>query len=89
MLRGLKFLHSASVLHRDLKPSNLFLDQNCDLRIGDYGLARVAGDGESKLTEYVVTRWYRGEGRSGAARESRRVPAGCVRMRLRGSVSSS
>ena len=84
MLRGLKFLHSASVLHRDLKPSNLFLDANCDLRIGDYGLARVAGDGDPKLTEYVVTRWYRGEGRRGAARARRRVHAGCVRMRLRG-----
>ena len=35
------------------------MDQNCDLRIGDYGLARVAGDGQSALTEYVVTRWSR------------------------------
>ncbi|CAM4766198.1 unnamed protein product [Rotaria magnacalcarata] len=47
ILRGLKYIHSANVLHRDLKPSNLLLNTNCDLKICDFGLARVA------------TRWYR------------------------------
>ena len=51
-------MHSAGVLHRDLKPSNLFLDANCDLKIGDFGLARTTSETEF-MTEYVVTRWYR------------------------------
>lgn len=58
LLRGLKYVHSANVLHRDLKPSNLLLNANCDLKIGDFGLART----ESRvdfMTGYVVTRWYR------------------------------
>ncbi|KIZ03810.1 extracellular signal-regulated kinase1/2 [Monoraphidium neglectum] len=63
LLRGLKYIHSASVLHRDLKPSNLLVNANCDLRICDFGLARVgnqgAQEGVGMLTEYVVTRWYR------------------------------
>lgn len=42
ILRGLKYIHSANVLHRDLKPSNLLLNTNCDLKICDFGLARVA-----------------------------------------------
>ncbi|KAG0497066.1 hypothetical protein HPP92_001464 [Vanilla planifolia] len=58
ILRGLKYLHSAHVLHRDLKPSNLFLNGNCDLKIGDFGLARATSEADS-MTEYVVTRWYR------------------------------
>jgi len=41
MLRGLKYIHSASVLHRDLKPSNLLLNATCDLKICDFGLART------------------------------------------------
>ena len=59
ILRGLKYIHSASVLHRDLKPSNLLVNSNCDLAICDFGLARGFDDDAGKLTEYVVTRWYR------------------------------
>lgn len=62
ILRGLKYVHSASVLHRDLKPSNLLVNGNCDLKICDFGLARVSNPEENHggfLTEYVATRWYR------------------------------
>merc|ERR1719419_2151806 len=62
ILRGLKYIHSANVLHRDLKPSNLLLNTTCDLKICDFGLARVADpehDHTGFLTEYVATRWYR------------------------------
>ncbi|XP_068665692.1 mitogen-activated protein kinase homolog MMK1-like isoform X2 [Aristolochia californica] len=58
LLRGLKYIHSANVLHRDLKPSNLLLNANCDLKICDFGLARITSESEF-MTEYVVTRWYR------------------------------
>ncbi|KAF7151193.1 hypothetical protein RHSIM_Rhsim02G0086000 [Rhododendron simsii] len=58
ILRGLKYIHSANVLHRDLKPSNLLLNANCDLKICDFGLARVTSETDF-MTEYVVTRWYR------------------------------
>ena len=53
ILRGLKYIHSASVLHRDLKPSNLLVNSNCDLAICDFGLARGFDDDAGKLTEYV------------------------------------
>jgi len=62
ILRGLKYIHSANVLHRDLKPSNLLLNTTCDLKVCDFGLARVADpdhDHTGFLTEYVATRWYR------------------------------
>lgn len=63
VMRGLKYIHSASVLHRDLKPSNLLINQNCELKIGDFGMARgLSVDPEEHslfMTEYVATRWYR------------------------------
>ncbi|KAL2892146.1 Mitogen-activated protein kinase-like protein MMK2 [Bienertia sinuspersici] len=58
ILRGLKYIHSANVLHRDLKPSYLLLNANCDLKIGDFGLARTTSETDF-MTEYVVARWYR------------------------------
>ncbi|XP_067135261.1 mitogen-activated protein kinase 1-like isoform X2 [Centruroides vittatus] len=62
ILRGLLYIHSANVLHRDLKPSNILLNTCCDLKICDFGLARIADpdhDHTGFLTEYVATRWYR------------------------------
>ncbi|XP_069044041.1 mitogen-activated protein kinase 7 isoform X2 [Lepisosteus oculatus] len=63
LLRGLKYVHSANVIHRDLKPSNLLVNETCELKIGDFGMARGlsarADESRSFMTEYVATRWYR------------------------------
>eukprot|EP00168_Porphyra_purpurea_P011039 TRINITY_DN2774_c0_g1_i4.p3 TRINITY_DN2774_c0_g1~~TRINITY_DN2774_c0_g1_i4.p3 ORF type:complete len:163 (+),score=43.49 TRINITY_DN2774_c0_g1_i4:570-1058(+) len=40
LLAGVKYMHSAKVLHRDLKPANLLVNEDCSLRICDFGLAR-------------------------------------------------
>ncbi|KAI9361898.1 kinase-like domain-containing protein [Pilaira anomala] len=64
LFSGLKYIHSANVLHRDLKPANILVNENCDLRICDFGMARgflnPSDHVETKyMTHYVVTRWYR------------------------------
>uniref|UniRef100_A0A8C2A6B2 mitogen-activated protein kinase n=1 Tax=Cyprinus carpio TaxID=7962 RepID=A0A8C2A6B2_CYPCA len=56
LLRGLKYIHSAGLIHRDLKPSNVAVNEDCELRILDFGLARQTDD---EMTGYVATRWYR------------------------------
>ena len=59
----MKYIHSVNIVHRDLKPRNILVNSNCDLKIADFGLARVySSKSESKtstMTEYVTTRWYR------------------------------
>ncbi|XP_047122580.1 mitogen-activated protein kinase 14 isoform X1 [Hydra vulgaris] len=56
ILRGLKYIHSAGIIHRDLKPGNIGVNENNDLKILDFGLARIC---EDSMTSYVATRWYR------------------------------
>lgn len=56
ILCGLKYIHSAGIIHRDLKPSNIAVNEDCELRILDFGLARPT---ENEMTGYVATRWYR------------------------------
>lgn len=56
ILRGLKYLHSADIIHRDLKPNNIGVNQNVELKILDFGLARSHSE---EMTGYVVCRWYR------------------------------
>jgi serine/threonine protein kinase len=59
VLRGVKFLHTCTppVTHRDLKPRNLLVNSNCDLKICDFGLARVDVQSSSAaaMTDYVAT----------------------------------
>ncbi|GLA56190.1 hypothetical protein AnigIFM63604_005160, partial [Aspergillus niger] len=38
------------------KPSNILIDENCDLKICDFGLARVR---EHRMSGYFSTRYYR------------------------------
>ena len=63
LLKGVKYLHSCDIIHRDLKPANLLVNEKCDLKICDFGLARfetdITKDKNTFLTEYVATRWYR------------------------------
>ncbi|NXT68086.1 MK11 kinase, partial [Chaetops frenatus] len=56
LLRGLKVLSESRNLNVDLKPSNLAVNEDCELRILDFGLARQTDD---EMTGYVATRWYR------------------------------
>ncbi|KAK8731564.1 hypothetical protein OTU49_007371 [Cherax quadricarinatus] len=51
ILNGVKHLHDRKVIHRDLKLGNLFLNDEMELKIGDFGLAtRIDYEGERKRT---------------------------------------
>jgi mitogen-activated protein kinase 1/3 len=40
LLLSVKYLHECNVLHRDLKPANVLLNEDCTVKLCDYGLAR-------------------------------------------------
>jgi len=43
--RGMKYLHDMNVLHRDLKSANVLVFANDRLKLCDFGLANLKGDG--------------------------------------------
>lgn len=49
LLLGVRYLHDNKMIHRDLKLGNLFLNDNMELKIGDFGLAtKLDFSGERK-----------------------------------------
>ncbi|CCH60122.1 hypothetical protein TBLA_0C03180 [Henningerozyma blattae CBS 6284] len=40
VLEALSYIHSQGIIHRDLKPMNIFIDENRNIKLGDFGLAK-------------------------------------------------
>jgi serine/threonine protein kinase len=63
--RALAHAHGAGVIHRDLKPSNVFLTQRGEVKVLDFGLARILGSdgpGNGGTPAYMTPEQWRGEG---------------------------
>lgn len=56
---AVEYLHSNWIIHRDIKTSNLLMNNRGQIKVADFGMARYYGDPPPKLTQLVVTLWYR------------------------------
>jgi len=70
--RALEHVHAQNVIYRDLKPENLVLDTSGNLKLVDFGLAKVLRGGEMKTwtmcgtSQYLAPEVLRSEGHSTA-----------------------
>lgn len=55
---ALKYIHDMHVLHRDLKSSNFFLSSNGNLKMGDFGIAKVLSCTAACARTQIGTPYY-------------------------------
>jgi cyclin-dependent kinase 12/13 len=59
LLGGCHYMHTNKVIHRDLKSSNILVNRKGELKIADLGLSRSWNSEMKRLTNKVITLWYR------------------------------
>ncbi|WVQ84874.1 hypothetical protein IAT38_007037 [Cryptococcus sp. DSM 104549] len=87
MLSGLAYLHHRGILHRDMKGSNILLNSAGELKLADFGLARVYSKRHrDDYTNRVITLWYRSPelllGETVYGPEVDMWSAGCIMLEL-------
>ena len=66
MTRALQLCRRKGILHRDIKPENIFVSENGDYKLGDFGVARAAEKTASQMSRkgtyiYMAPEVYKGE----------------------------
>ncbi|NJL14774.1 MAG: serine/threonine protein kinase [Microscillaceae bacterium] len=51
MLDGLAYAHQKGVVHRDIKPSNFIVTPQSEIKILDFGIAKILKEGQAKFTK--------------------------------------
>lgn len=55
--RGMDYLHQRRIIHRDLKAANILMDDNHNVKIADFGVARIIEASGHMTAETGTYRW--------------------------------
>lgn len=55
---GLNYMHEERILHRDIKAMNIFLKKDFEIRIGDFGVAKMLKPQASFAKTIIGTPYY-------------------------------
>ena len=59
LVAALDYTHVQGIVHRDIKPSNIFIDKNGDVKLMDFGIAKIGDSGTGTQTGSTLgTRLY-------------------------------
>ncbi len=54
VLAAIGFAHDKNILHRDIKPSNIIIDENGNVKVLDFGIAKIIGGENLTQTGFMV-----------------------------------
>ena len=52
-MKGLSYVHKMGVIHRDIKPANLLMDNNMNIKLGDFGVSAVKINQNNEESMYL------------------------------------
>lgn len=58
ILRALEHAHSKGVIHRDIKPQNIMLLKNGDIKVTDFGIAKLPSSAPLTMTDKAIGTVY-------------------------------
>ena len=59
ILKGLHYAHSQNIIHRDIKPANIMVTKENEVKLSDFGIAKIFGtQGVTKTGMLIGTPWY-------------------------------
>lgn len=58
ILKALEHAHSRGVIHRDIKPQNILLQKNGDIKVTDFGIAKIPGSPNVTEAEKAIGTVY-------------------------------